>query len=768
MLVVTPEPNKDESLFGYILRVSEANGYGSPAPVLSIAGYSTLMLRSANFDCRKLSKVLGVDGLESISYSSLSSLAIHSAAGGFAKKRLRVPDLWRLDSPKICPHCIHEKGFIEQHWDLAFMTACPKHRIKALSECPSCGVSLGWARPGLLKCKCGAKLDEVTIKPVSDDIVRTTGFLLRLFYDDPARQDLAILERLGLDWADLSYYDLVCLMNLLHREMPRGKPRKNRYDSGVDLLGTIVKRWPNSYHEYLSSVKKHVGLTHGEPDTLVRHYKTYFEYLKSCKAGHEVSKLLMSEFIKFGFETYGQAFVDSRLATRIALTYEPKFMSLAQASSKTGISPATLKRWAEKGVIDSVKVKAGTNQRLILNTINDVLLKNDANNILNTRKASAYTGIPVSVLGYLDREGIFKHENKSSIRPGFHVKDLDSLLDKLIIVAPVISNQIDTESVFYSLSYILKNKKFRQSGQKNEFVAEYLAGNISAAYRDGESLDKVYFECRKVDEFINIDLDFIGTPKLNLRQASEVIAFPYDVVRALYSEGYLSGSLGSSGQVFLDRNSVFQFFNKFVSLNSLSKTSGFGVRRLINYCRVHLNDLTLYSVKRRNDANCFFVSREDSEELLRSMEEHFRNEVEFCRSSDKKPSKEKLLEFYFDGLVASELALPRRAGVPNLAAISKAVPDLSRNDFYKCDGLRALLDKFDESDRQRFALDKRDDMQALELYLNEVSQSGAKIPTNQWGKPNKSKIAKECGIDRKFLYDNKFAVELIQKAAVRA
>ena len=71
MLVRTPAPIATESLLGYVLRVSEINGYETPWNVLDHAGISRREALSPLFPIDRLSKVTGhkLEILQGIAYS---------------------------------------------------------------------------------------------------------------------------------------------------------------------------------------------------------------------------------------------------------------------------------------------------------------------------------------------------------------------------------------------------------------------------------------------------------------------------------------------------------------------------------------------------------------------------------------------------------------------------------------------------------------------------------------------------------------------------
>lgn len=63
--------------------------------------------------------------------------------------------LIRHRSPQVCIGCLTENAFIQQHWDISFITECGTHRINLIEHCQSCKRKISWTRPGVSKCQCG-------------------------------------------------------------------------------------------------------------------------------------------------------------------------------------------------------------------------------------------------------------------------------------------------------------------------------------------------------------------------------------------------------------------------------------------------------------------------------------------------------------------------------------------------------------------------------------------------------------------------------------
>jgi hypothetical protein len=764
MLVVTPKPHKTESLFGYALRVSEENGYSSPASVLSIAGYADLTLRSSQFQWQRLSKVLGGVNLSKYSYTSLSVKLTRSADKKPIDHLCSVPGLWRLNAPQICIKCIEEIGYVEAHWDLACMVACPEHGDYGLSSCHQCSSDLKWGRQGLLTCHCGADLRKAPKLKAPKETIKVVDFFKKLFYGNPVSDCLIAKQNSSLDWTSVSFVKLTSLMRILVKKFPFVPFTKNDYINYVDNFGKIFSNWPVNYHDYLASIGGYSVFENGHAPTFIKQYSSYYGAIKSKRKYGEFSDLLISEFVKFGFEVYGQAFLDERLIKRVIGDVQPRYLSPMQASRLSGISPVTLRKWAKKGVIDSLVTQAGAVQRVVLDLNNEAIRKAEDGEIFMQRNAAAYIGLPVSVLSYLDEHGLFRHSHKSKEKYGFHVTDLDDFAQRMIDLSTLKSVSNCRRSKVLSLAYILTHKRFRAASGKSEFVAEYMRGNIVSAYRLGTAVKDIYFLCSDVEEYVETQTQGVTNSGLSLKKVAIDIDFPYDIVSLLYDTNFINGKRFKGAGLRLNRNSVSRFKAKYCSINSVSKICNTGIERLIKYCDKEHSNIGKYFVERESGSKCFFITREDSKALIRYVERLRQIELKKLSILELMPTKAELLDKYFNELVINNERLPRRAGVPNLIVISANIDGVHRNDFYVDEMLRSKLNEFDEDDRDRFALTERDDLKALVSYLDRLVEQGLDLPLSHRGKPNKLEIAKACGIDRNYFYKCKYALELINAA----
>lgn len=240
-----PGPHSDESLLGYFLRLSELNGYVSPRHLRQLAnmdagvsldtpGALEALARISNqkFDC-----ALG-DHDKPAARSILES----PREAGF----LRTQE-WTLEA-RICPECIETKGYIEAHWAIPHMFACPVHRSLALSTCPRCRLPLRWYRPGLLECSCGATLKSERSQYATDREVSLLDLIRRKTLGElPATENPH-----GFPTDDLMAMTLgrlVDMVDALARTQEATIGRNKR--QVVFLAAQMLSNWPHNFFEYL-------------------------------------------------------------------------------------------------------------------------------------------------------------------------------------------------------------------------------------------------------------------------------------------------------------------------------------------------------------------------------------------------------------------------------------------------------------------------------------------------------------------------------------
>src|ERR1035438_594813 len=140
LLVRHPAPRPTESLVGYVLRLSEVNGYNSMWSLYDLAGLKQSEVRTCGFKLEKLAAIANR------SSSELHHIGFSAPLNKPRWARLLghqvVPTDLKILTPGLCPLCVAEMGFIEAHWHLTLMVGCPIHGCIPATFCPECGKRL--------------------------------------------------------------------------------------------------------------------------------------------------------------------------------------------------------------------------------------------------------------------------------------------------------------------------------------------------------------------------------------------------------------------------------------------------------------------------------------------------------------------------------------------------------------------------------------------------------------------------------------------------
>jgi hypothetical protein len=192
-LLVRPNPFPDESLLGYIARLSEVNGYSSPKDILKLFQSSKYQLIS-NLPKRIDRDLTPLMELTGKSFSTLEPMIYTHLYYKNKYKFLSSEVSFRIIEPcrpKFCPFCLQEKSYYRIVWDFSLVTVCPAHKCLLISNCPECNSKLDIYRNGFGKCKCGFDLREIqVVEELPDNELRVTEHVHLLLGLETSRADM--------------------------------------------------------------------------------------------------------------------------------------------------------------------------------------------------------------------------------------------------------------------------------------------------------------------------------------------------------------------------------------------------------------------------------------------------------------------------------------------------------------------------------------------------------------------------------------------------
>lgn len=175
-LLRTGRPKEDESLIGYIVRLTEKNACPTASWVFNLAGLKQTNLNphvsSVAFkspaSLRELARFAGVslNELARLVYPR-ANMPRNAAFREFFGHPIHQYVIRPL-SVKLCPECLGEAPYCRRIWEMSLVTACPKHLRLLVDECPRCKKSISTLRASVWRCRCEFDFRNLNAPSISE------------------------------------------------------------------------------------------------------------------------------------------------------------------------------------------------------------------------------------------------------------------------------------------------------------------------------------------------------------------------------------------------------------------------------------------------------------------------------------------------------------------------------------------------------------------------------------------------------------------------
>jgi hypothetical protein len=757
LLVRTPAPPLNESLFGFVLRVSEANGYDSPRRALRLADIFRGQVFAAGFPVDRFAKVLGVNGdeLSAIAHrKDKGTTRQYKILGHSLGRGLRNAPL-RLRRPAFCSQCVEEAGHIDAFWDLEAAIACPTHRCLVTRQCPVCAKSVDWCRPGLLKCACGAQLRAKLLPPPEEATIELMGFLKAKLHDLPLTNlpntcafPLPWLEAIPLRW----------LLELLHLLGPHNLEEGDDVDRGmlsvIAASANILEHWPFGYHRLLTKIGNQYLARNPTSAGLAKQFAPFYNKIFKNSGVSKHAAFLKQEFINFGLLHWGNATVDKRLLRSRKPSTNQRFLSVSEYAKRFGIWVPTMKRMVADRIVVSTRVKTKTRSRLVI----DVEQSHPpvaTVAVLSDREAAKYAGLPVRVLHQLRKSKVFKTRPRRGRHAAWHRDDLEDFASRGLGLEATPASAVST----ISLKKVMQ-LKLRSAAAKAAVVAAVFQGRLAILGRVGKDLGGLLLDRQEVDALVIAKRVEVEGKTYSLPEAAKATGLDFKVMTDAIRKKLLTVvSCGGGRRMRVPESAIKQFNADYVALSQIAKQRGTSGKRLYEKCRE--DGIPVMTVSRGKHAPAQpILRRGDLPQLLERWDL-------YAKSRPKSHAKLKeeclgALRTYLKSLRDNGKTLPRRiAGAPNKVAIAAAC-GFSRHVLYAYPAAITLLDEFDRRDRQSGVGEAPFEM--LKRYLNKLRSSGQPLP-RYGGKVNRVAIARAGNFSRDTFYKNSGAASYLKDYA---
>ncbi|PWW30565.1 TniQ protein [Cytobacillus oceanisediminis] len=133
-LINRPLMCKGECLSSYLFRLSNANFYGGPFPLLTELQIDWSNYEVNRFDFESCVRVSEKCDISADKLYQASNLSFEASVGDSAKKMLLL-----RRNIKYCPSCIKDETYFKSLWFFNACTVCLDHRTNLVQNCENCG-----------------------------------------------------------------------------------------------------------------------------------------------------------------------------------------------------------------------------------------------------------------------------------------------------------------------------------------------------------------------------------------------------------------------------------------------------------------------------------------------------------------------------------------------------------------------------------------------------------------------------------------------------
>lgn len=397
-LLICPKPFNDESLAGYILRLTERNFYEKISHIYIMSDlWETVKGRSSNGNLLSPLKVnmnnlcelinCSIDNIQKLSFAT--SNVDYTYPFQFNNQPIHREAI-HTTKTKICPNCLAEEAYHRKAWDLVPVTVCIKHKKILVDHCNSCKKEISWSRTKILECSCGQLLTEIPTRRVS--IPET--LISSLFYNKaPKRLSLSNGNPLiNLGFFDL--YEVLVFFSWFLKKSSNWKLRNKYIGKSLNNeevhrlfseVSVIFKKWPINFLKLLDNI--HESSLKVEGDTSIENHFGYFYTSIYRHLNRTNTRFILEEFDDYLAKNWDGGYI-AVLKSSSSKNLNKKYISAKEVYEIYGISADIVKDYINKGVFRGVIKKRGQATLILVEKESVERHKEKMENTISTQETS--------------------------------------------------------------------------------------------------------------------------------------------------------------------------------------------------------------------------------------------------------------------------------------------------------------------------------------------------------------------------------------------
>jgi hypothetical protein len=568
--LVHPKPFFDESLKGYIARLTTLNQYKSDSWIYQKTGLvyeNGYILTNINNISPSRSSLAQLAEVSDNQAYDLWGLTFYNQFGDLFEKtfndtlknHLRKFALNNRDT-RFCPICLEENVYFRKLWELDIYNVCHKHNCLMISKCPKCSKKVTLRIPPIGNCECGFIFSHSDPIFVSEEFsILEKAIYAKVFAT--SCQELIDNQLLKIDFRLFIFLvvDLSKLLMKLFNGDDSNSPLKFNYE----FTSTAYKAfnyWPNEFYTFIELYRNNYMIIKNVKSRGLSEFGTLgSSILNKYKKLEGQLDFLILEFENYIFEKWDGVLL-GQAATNF--TKKSKWTFLEDAVKELNTSQDTLKKLINEKKLRFRRIQIG--KRLYLAILNDDIIKfkKVLKNRISKTTASKILSVTKTTLNELIEGGIINGNintlklmtvNKSSV-----LSFLNNLEGKS---KPV------NEAVGNVLSFQETVKIFRLSGSSIVELLDLINKGKLSIFREGNEklngLKRYYLLENETKNYFQKDKYF------TLTQLARELNVVNGVISSWIKNGYLNGEILPRGSRIL-KEDVDKFFDQYIVLNEVA------------------------------------------------------------------------------------------------------------------------------------------------------------------------------------------------------
>ena len=583
--MVRSRPKSDESLFGFLLRLTELNSYPTPIVILNEAHldwkffYYNRILdeHNSNFDRLIHLTTITRNELRELLYTSATKRSEVMVLGR------SVPHiLIRAPRPKVCPECLEQSQYCRKQWELAPFTSCAIHNRMLLQECHACLRSIRWYRERLCYCPCGADWRQARTPTLSESDTVMGQLLYEAFGLIPRS-----VKNTNNPLCDLDFNSLLSALLVVASldESPRPVRKtvffyKTNSEIHRRLSGAfaVFENWPNGFHNFLD---RHFSRASQRTKGLRTALNPLKHRLCSRYLPTGIQHLLRQEFDNYVLDHWDRKYRSARwLRTKSTGRYLTRMVALKILKVDVPVIDQLISSGKLRGVVRTACQRRG----FILEAESVERLRQEWTQSVSLLTASKYLGITKLQTLMLVRHSLLIGTNVLSEDTGqlwrFDTTHLDKFLSNVFARAKTVhSVSADLMWRFGNLVEALSVWLTTASWGIHTLIDDILSGVIipQCLCLKKPVLNDLYFSREDIKRYVRTKLAGKAIEPIRLVEGTTDHGFKPQVLYFLAQKGFIETETRSKGGVqcrVITAKAILAFKSHYVGADNLSRELG--------------------------------------------------------------------------------------------------------------------------------------------------------------------------------------------------